>query len=151
MTQSNDTGPAPENARPEAPQPEATQARQPQDTPRRLGALGGALRSVLVNCRIGLRVLGGEIWWLLTGWLRSYESRQVRRRLEAEYAALGRMARVHLASNAGTPLSTDGEAGLAVAQIDFLEKELESMADDLRRTRKEMLARRRREMDHNDN
>lgn len=142
MTQKDAPGAAPEETC-----PEAAPAPQPEDGSRRSGALGG----VLANCRTGLRVLGSEIWWMLTGWLRSYESRQVRRRLNAEYAALGRLARVHLASGGKAPLAADGEAGIAVAQIDFLEKELEFMADDLRRTRKEMLARRRRELDNDDN
>lgn len=121
---------------------------QPEErTPRGPGGLAG----ILANCRLGLRVLADELRWLVTSGLRGYESRQVRRRLEAEYAALGRLARAHLAPGDKAPLSADGEAGIVMGQIDFLEQELEFMADDMRRTRKEMLARRRREMDPDDN
>jgi hypothetical protein len=117
-----------------------------QDTPQRPGQSLG----ILGTCRLGLRVLADELRWMVTGGLRGYESRQVRRRLEAEYAALGRLARAHLASGGKAPLSADGEAGIAMAQIDFLEQELEFMAEEARRTRKDMLARRRRSLD-NDN
>jgi len=101
---------------------------------------------VLDNCRLGLKVLGTELKWLLTGIIRRYESRQVSRRLEAEYVALGKLACEHLASKGKKPLSADGEAGVALAQIDFLKTEIAILDKDLSTTRQEMLQRRKADL-----
>ncbi len=102
------------------------------------------------NFILGLKVLGAELRWLAVSLVRRCEARQVRRRLEAEYAALGRLAREHLKSEGKAPMSPDGEAGLAVSQIDFLEQEIAFLDKELGRAREDELAKRRRELDPED-
>lgn len=94
------------------------------------------------NTVTGLKVLGAELKLMLTGILRRHETRQVRRRLEKEYAALGRLARAHVEGAEDAPLSTDGEAGIILSQIAFLEKEIDFMDEETERNRDES----RREM-----
>ncbi|WP_461210541.1 hypothetical protein [Desulfocurvus sp. DL9XJH121] len=104
---------------------------------------GGGL---LATLKTGLSVLWAELKWTLTKSIREYETRQMRRRLEREYATLGRIARKRMdAAEADAP-SRDGEAGLVLSQIEFLERELDFLDKEGSRTRSEDLERRRRDL-----
>lgn len=107
-------------------------------------------RGVWSNFVLGLKVLGGELKWLAMRLIRGCESRQVRRRLEAEYATLGRLARRHLENGGKAPMTGDGEAGLSLSQIEFLEQEVAFLEKDLAAAREKDLARRRRDLDPED-
>ncbi|MGE4298670.1 MAG: hypothetical protein AB7E47_11625 [Desulfovibrionaceae bacterium] len=73
-----------------------TGGRTPDDAPAR-----ARTANIVSNFLFGLKVLGGEISWLLIRALRTFELRQLRRRLETEYALLGHWAADAL--DAGSP------------------------------------------------
>jgi len=117
------------------------------DSPRRNPAAGG----IIDNLKLGLKVLADELKWTVSRTVRSYEIKQMRRRLEEEYALLGKLARTRMDSGeAKAGLPRDGEAGIILSQIEFLEKEIEFMERDMERSRDESLTRRKEELGLNE-
>lgn len=104
---------------------------------------GGVLHTV----RTGLKVLGAELKWMFSDMIRSYETRQMRRRLAAEYAALGRIARRRMAEGDEDAPTRDGEAGIILSQIEFLEQEIGFLDKERSRARASDLERRKRDLD----
>lgn len=106
---------------------------------------------VLDNIKLGLKVMADELKWTVTRVVRNYEIKQMKRRLDEEYALLGKLARKRMdAGEAKAAMPRDGEAGIILSQIEFLEKEMEFLEQQMESSRGESLARRREELGLND-
>ena len=91
-------------------------------------------------------MLLSELKWTFLDLIKSYESKQMRRRLTTEYAALGKIARERMNAEDDTPPSRDGEAGIVLSQIEFLEREIEFLDEERQRARSLDLERRRHDL-----
>ncbi|MBG0775605.1 MAG: hypothetical protein H0S85_04130 [Desulfovibrionaceae bacterium] len=105
-------------------------------------------RGVLDNLVFGVRVVLGEIKWLLLGGLRSFELRQLERRLDEERAALGAWVgeRMLGPKPRKTMPQPDDEAWLRIRQIGFLQDEIALLRAERGRLRADLLERRREDL-----
>jgi hypothetical protein len=100
------------------------------------------------NVSLGLRVVGSELKWLFLRILRNWEISQLRRRLEQEYALLGRTE----AEAAGLDVSASparthifDEKELALKQIAFLLDEIGFLSTQIQEERSAYIEHRVRE------
>ncbi|MBU1001266.1 MAG: hypothetical protein KKE73_01955 [Proteobacteria bacterium] len=106
---------------------------------------------VLGNLKVGLKVLFTELKWTVSKMVRGYEIKQMDRRLEEEYALLGKLARQRMDSgNKQAAMPRDGEAGIILSQIEFLEQEIKFLHREIDTSREETLQRRKSELGLND-
>lgn len=98
--------------------------------------------------RTGLSVLGDELKWICIKALRSIEIRQMEKRLEKEYTALGKAMHSELSSKK----TSDAEATQAVAistdmtlclkQIEFLQEEIAFLRKECSKKRESLVSER---------
>ncbi len=93
---------------------------------------------------LGLRVLASELSWMLKNSLRELEIHQLRKRLDQEYLALGRIVE---RLNRKEPLPDDSETArreqeLSLGQIAFLKQEMALLQGERERARREHVRRR---------
>ena len=94
---------------------------------------------------LGLTVLGSELKWLAVKGVRSFELRQLRRRLDEEYALLGRLT-AELAAAGESASQGHEDVRLALGQIDFLREEIARLEDERRLSRDAFVNERRRRL-----
>ncbi|EGJ50422.1 hypothetical protein V6C53_13020 [Desulfocurvibacter africanus] len=94
--------------------------------------------------RLGLRVLASELGWMLKNSLRELEIHQLRKRLDQEYLALGRIVErlTQEESQAGDSEAARGEQELSLGQIAFLKQEMALLRGERDRARCEHVRRR---------
>lgn len=90
---------------------------------------------------LGIKVIFSEVHWSIVKGLRSWEIKQLQKRLRKEYQDLGRLNRQKELGQEGP--DTEQEVDLCREQIDFLEKELKFLQQELERVRTETLDYRR--------
>ncbi|BBD07873.1 hypothetical protein [Desulfovibrio ferrophilus] len=106
---------------------------------------------ILDNLKVGLKVLFDELKWTVSKMVRGYEIKQMNRRLEKEYALLGKLARQRMDSgDKKAAMPRDGEAGIILSQIEFLEQEMEFLSKDIDTSREQDIQRRTSELGLND-
>lgn len=102
------------------------------------------------NLTTGLKVVASELRWIVAGRVRAFEIMQLRRRLEREYEALGRLAEPQLAAlRAGAEADLSGlgrDADLCLKQIEFLREEIALLDGDRRRSRRRFEEQRARDL-----
>lgn len=95
--------------------------------------------------RLGLRVLASELGWMLKNSLRELEMHQLRKRLDQEYLALGRVverqANIQVESGAEAQVAKR-EQELSLGQIAFLKQEMALLHGERERARSEHVRRR---------
>lgn len=101
-------------------------------------------RGFLATLLLGLRVLLSEFKWLFVKSLRSFELRQLRKRLRRERSALGLALSEQLKDQReGEPLPAPSpETMLAIKQIRFLNEEIAYLESDRANMRAEFEKRR---------
>lgn len=82
----------------------------------------------------GLSVMGSELQWVAVRSLRVWEIRQLRKRLQEEYTALGTLD--------AEGASDSKEATLSRKQVSFLQEEIDHLEQELIRARQEFVRRR---------
>lgn len=95
--------------------------------------------------RLGLRVLASELGWMLKNSLRKLEMHQLRKRLDQEYLALGRIVErlVHIqAEDDAEAREARREQELSLGQIAFLKQEIALLLGERERARSEHVRRR---------
>ncbi|THB66176.1 MAG: hypothetical protein D6E12_11175 [Desulfovibrio sp.] len=110
--------------------------------------------SLVGNVMLGLKVVGGELKWLVQRGVRSFELKQLRKRLLDEYTFLGQLTAHRL--NQAEPLdpeaitdealARDENVQLAIKQIDFLREEIALLQGEQQTKREAMLASRRKQL-----
>lgn len=80
----------------------------------------------------GWSVMGRELQWGAIRSLRSWEIRQLRKRLQEEYTTLGRLS-------ADDDSAQTREAEIARRQISFLQEEIDHLEQELVRARQEFV------------
>jgi len=104
------------------------------------------------NLATGLKVVASELRWIVLGRVRAFEIRQLRRRLEREYEALGRLCEPLLKhireGKKGRSLSPEAgeKADLLLKQIEFLNEEIAQLEDERLRSRRLFERQRAREL-----
>lgn len=101
--------------------------------------------NIFSNFFFGFRIFLSEMQWIALSWLRSNESKQLRKRLQEEHTALG-AAIADLFQ--GQPISDnlpglDDKAVLALKQVRFLQEELHHLQTERQTMREEFINRRK--------
>ncbi len=96
-----------------------------------------SVKCFLPTMALGLRVLWSETAWMLQNAVRRFEISQMRRRLNEEYAALGRAANGE---------GDDDAMRLAASHIAFLKEEIVFLETERETKRAELVARRTRSL-----
>lgn len=81
-------------------------------------------KSVLENLCFGISVWKQNIKRMFSDILHSFEIKQLEKRLEQEYAALGKVTSYHLDENEEKPAVPSFEMTSAAKQISFLKEEI---------------------------
>ncbi|WP_290922971.1 hypothetical protein [Halodesulfovibrio sp.] len=81
-------------------------------------------KSVLENLCFGISVWKQNITRMFSDILHSFEIKQLEKRLEQEYAALGKVTSYHLDENEEKPAVPSFEMTSAAKQISFLKEEI---------------------------
>lgn len=118
----------------------ADETKKPSPLPPPKESPGGPIAVVW----LGLKVLAYELKWLVMKGIRGLELKQLERRLEAEYAALGKAVAAGVADrNPKEPMpEPDHDMELALKQIDFLKEEIDHLIAEREKTAEEYQARR---------
>ncbi|NJB66944.1 hypothetical protein GGQ74_000584 [Desulfobaculum xiamenense] len=101
--------------------------------------------SVLDNLITGLKVLADETKWIVLKGLRAVEIRQMEKRLESEYAAIGRHIHDGIVpgedgrKSSGTIPPVDDDLLLSLKQIEFLREEIDYLRNERTRVREALL------------
>jgi hypothetical protein len=82
----------------------------------------------LSTLRLGLAVLGSELWWLATSGLRRFEIRQLTKRMDQEEGILA--------------AASQSDAAFSREQIAFLKDDIAALKDDLAQAREAYVRRR---------
>ena len=101
--------------------------------------------NVVSNFLFGIKVLGGQVSWLLIRLLRACELRQLQRRLDAECAILGRWAADALDSDVRRPALSNAlfDIDITRKQIRFLRDEIAFLEQEREQSRAVHMARQR--------
>ncbi|MCF8104985.1 MAG: hypothetical protein K9K64_05845 [Desulfohalobiaceae bacterium] len=91
-------------------------------------ANGDARLNVWQTFVLGVKVLGGELYWNVLKLLRRFEIRELEKRLAREYETLGRLQAGKIEGDEGV---LQEEKELCLKQVAFLEKEIAFLKDEL--------------------
>ncbi|HKK34441.1 MAG TPA: hypothetical protein VJ934_12940 [Desulfomicrobiaceae bacterium] len=93
------------------------------------------IKAVLRTQLDGWSVMWGELQWTAIRFLRTWEIRQLRKRLEQEYTTLGTLTAENSAPE-------DRDVDMARRQISFLQEEIDHLEQELITARQEFVRRR---------
>ncbi|WP_462327452.1 hypothetical protein [Desulfobaculum sp.] len=108
--------------------------------------------SVTDNLITGLKVLMGELKWLVLKGLRAIEIRQLEKRLAKEYAAIGKQVHETIIpgedgrTSTGSIPAADSAIHLSLKQIEFLQEEIDFLRDQCTRAREDDLKTRAKDL-----
>lgn len=108
--------------------------------------------SVVNNLITGLKVLADELKWLALKGLRAVEIRQLEKRLEKEYAAIGKNVHENIVpgedglKSSGEIPAPDSKMLIALKQIEFLHEEIDYLKTERERVRADLVKERAKDL-----